>query len=58
MRAAANENDHMSTHILTIPIERQRSALEKVEMTIKLDNDFTIISTFEIDPTKVDLKYN
>ena len=58
MRAAAKENDHMSTHLLTIPIERQRSALEKVEMEIKLDDEYTLLSTFEIDPSKVDLKYN
>ena len=58
MCAAANENDHMATHLLTIPIERQRSGVEKVEMTVKLDEDYTIISTSESDPTKVDLKYN
>ena len=32
MRAAANENCHFSTHSLTIPIERERSALEKVRI--------------------------
>ena len=35
MRAAANENDHFSTHMCTIPIERERAALEKVMMTVK-----------------------
>ena len=58
MRAAANENDHFSTHMCTIPIERERAALEKVMMTVKLDEDFTLVSTFTIDPSKVDLKYN
>ena len=58
MRAAANENDHFSTHLLTIPIERQRSAMEKVELTVKIDDEISLVSTFTIDPTKVDLKYN
>ena len=58
MRAAANENDHFSTHMCTIPIERQRSAMEKVEMTIELNEDYKLKTTFEVDPSKVDLKYN
>ena len=58
LRAAANENDHFSTHMLTIPIERQRSAMEKVEMTVTLNDEYKLRSTFEIDPSKVDLKYN
>ena len=58
LRAAANENDHFSTHMLTIPIERQRSAMEKVVMTVALNEDYTLETTFEIDPSKVDLKYN
>ena len=41
----------------TVSIERERSALEKVEMTIKID-EYTLVSTFTIDPTKIDLKYN
>jgi hypothetical protein len=31
--------------------------VEKVEMTIKID-EYTLVSTFTIDPTKIDLKYN
>ena len=58
MRAAANENDHFATHSATIPVERERSALEKVKMKVKLDEKHTLISTFEIDPSKIDLKYN
>ena len=58
MRAAANENDHFSTHMITIPIERQRAAMEQVEMTVKLSDDYSLKTTFEIDPSKIDLKYN
>ena len=58
LRAAANENDHFSTHLCTIPIERQRSAMEQVKMTVKLNNDYSVKTTFEIDPSKIDLKYN
>jgi hypothetical protein len=58
MRAAASENDHFSTHMITLPIERQRSGMEKVEMTVNLDENYSLVSTFEIDPTKIDLKYN
>ena len=58
LSAAANENDHYSTHICTIPIETQRSAMEKVEMTVKLNESYTVTTTFEIDPSKIDFKYN
>ena len=58
LRAAASENDHFSTHMVTIPVERERSALEKVVMKVPLDVNYTIVSTFEIDPSKIDLKYN
>ena len=42
LRAAANENDHFATHSVTIPVERQRSALEKVRMKVKLDEGLTL----------------
>ena len=32
--------------------------MEKVEMRINLDERYSLVSTFEIDPSKIDLKYN
>ena len=32
--------------------------MEQVELTVQIDDDITLVSTFAIDPTKVDLKYN
>ena len=58
MRAACNENEHFSTHLITIPIERERSAMEKIKLRVNLNEKYSLVSTFEIDPSKIDLKYN
>ena len=57
MRAAANENNHFSTHHLTVPIENERSALSNCSMKVQLSDKYSLKATkIIIDTSKIDKK--
>ena len=59
MRASANENNHFSTHTLTVPIENEREALGNCTLKVKISDDYTLVAKdITIDTTKLDKKYN
>ena len=59
LRAAANENDHFSTHSLTIPIEKARKLLCQSSIEIKLSEEISLkTQSIEIITSKVDKKYS
>ena len=57
MRAAANENNHFSTHHLCVPIENERFALSSCSLKVKISDDYTLNATdIKIDTSKIDKK--
>ena len=59
LRAACNENDHYSTHFITIPIEKARELLCQSSMEIQLSDNITLkTKSIEIITSKVDKKYS
>ena len=58
LRAACNENDHHSTHSLTIPIELARKYLCESSMEVHLSENLIIrTNSIEIVTSKLDKKY-
>ena len=58
LRAACNENDHYSTHSLTIPIELARKYLCESIMEVEISDNVTLkTNSIEIVTSKVDKKY-
>ena len=57
MRAAANENNHLSTHHLCVPIENERAALSNCSLKVKISDKYTLnATTINIDTSKIDKK--
>ena len=55
MRASADENNHFSTHHLTVPIENERSALCNCTLKVKISDEYTLNATeINIDTSKID----
>ena len=58
LRAACNENDHHSTHSLTIPIELARKYLCESSMEVQLSENVMLrTNSIEIVTSKLDKKY-
>ena len=57
LRAAVNENNHLSTHHLCVPIENERAALCNCSLKVKISDQYTLNATeINIDTSKIDKK--